>query len=216
MGLTVKRIRRLSDPSRYRDDHGLYLQVTLTGVKSWLFRYQHNGVEHWTGLGPLHAFTLEEARERARKARQMLADGIDPLAAKRADRERKRIEESERKAAEASRKTFAECAEQFLAKHSNDWSNAKHRAQWKSTLETYAFPVIGKLFVADIDTPSIVNVLERDALWTTKRVLNFAKTSGYRPGRIVGALEGLAPVQRQRQQRPSRRLALRRAARLPA
>src|SRR5947209_7049840 len=107
--LTVKRIERLTAPGRYPDGHGLYLQVTPTGVKSWLHRYQRDGVEHWMGLGPLHTFTLDEARERARKQRQLIKDGIDPLQAKQEQRESKRREESERKAAEAKQKTFAEC-----------------------------------------------------------------------------------------------------------
>jgi integrase len=191
--LSVKRIARLS-PGRYADGHGLYLQVTNQHNKSWLLRYQRGNREHWVGLGPLHAFSLDEARERARKQRQLLADGIDPLQAKRDERERQRVEESERKAEAGKRKSFAECAEAFLIKHADGWKNPKHRQQWKNTLRNYAFPVLGKLFVADIDTPHIVKVLERDALWTTKRetarrvlnrverVLNYAKASGYRSG----------------------------------
>src|SRR5262249_6568062 len=119
-------------------------------------------------------------------------------------------EDKERAADAAKRKTFAECAEAFLKKHSNGWKNAKHRQQWQNTLRDYANPVIGKLFVSDIDTPHVVQVLERDDLWTTKRetarrvlgrverILNFAKASGYRsgdnPAKWTGHLKNLLPT----------------------
>ena len=73
-------------PGRYGDGQGLYLQVGKTGARSWLLRYAVRGKERWMGLGPLHTFTLEEARERARKARQQLQDGVDPLESKQATR----------------------------------------------------------------------------------------------------------------------------------
>src|SRR5450759_1421043 len=89
MALTVKRIDRLKEPGRYLDAHGLYLQVMNATNRSWLLRYERAGVKRWMGLGPLHAFTLDEARERARQARQLLADGIDPIEARRNERAEK-------------------------------------------------------------------------------------------------------------------------------
>jgi hypothetical protein len=67
---------------RYGDGHGLYLQVTDASVRSWVFRYERGGREKMMGLGPLHTIDLTTARERARKARQQLLDGIDPLDAR--------------------------------------------------------------------------------------------------------------------------------------
>src|SRR6185295_6849528 len=86
--LAVKRIAKLTKPGRYRDaqSRGLYLQVGPTGTKSWLLRYELNGRERFMGLGAVTDFTLKEARERAREARQKLADGIDPIDARRAGR----------------------------------------------------------------------------------------------------------------------------------
>ena len=78
MTLSVKRIARLSKPGRYADGHGLYLQVTSPTSRSWIFRYERNHRERWMGLGPLHTFTLDEAREMARKARQRTARGQGP------------------------------------------------------------------------------------------------------------------------------------------
>ena len=58
---------------------------------SWQLRYQRNGRERWFGLGPLHAVTLKDARERARTARLQLLDGIDPIDARRAERAKAKL-----------------------------------------------------------------------------------------------------------------------------
>ena len=105
MALTAKKVEKLKRPGRYGDGHGLYLQVLSPSNRSWLLRFERNGRERWMGLGPLHTFTLKEARERARKARQQLADGIDPLVAKQEQAAQQRLE-----AAKAM--TFGQCVEQ--------------------------------------------------------------------------------------------------------
>ena len=82
--LTPKSIAELTEPGKYFDGDGLYLQVSEWRTRSWLFRYTLHGGAHWMGLGALHTFTLKEARQRARQARQQLADGIDPIETRRA------------------------------------------------------------------------------------------------------------------------------------
>lgn len=102
--LSQRKVERGSlAPGRYREGTvpGLLLQVSASGARSWLLRYELHGVEGMMGLGGANIFTLKEARERARTARQLLADGIDPLAAKR-------VAESAAKAAAAKRITFEE------------------------------------------------------------------------------------------------------------
>src|SRR5258705_10919094 len=84
--LTAKKVEKAKAAGRYGDGHGLCLQVTPAGVKSWLLRYERGGRERFMGLGPLHTVSLKEARERARKARQQLLDGIDPLDQRKAER----------------------------------------------------------------------------------------------------------------------------------
>src|SRR5687768_2210283 len=108
MALNAKRIATLNSPGRYRDleTRGLYLQVGRTGTKSWLLRYELNGRERFHGLGSLDDFSLKEARERARAARQKIADGIDPIDVKRAERAARAVE-----AAKAV--TFEEAARQY-------------------------------------------------------------------------------------------------------
>jgi integrase len=204
MALTVREVEREKKPGRYCDGNGLYLQITPTGVKSWLLRYERNGKERWMGLGPTHTFSLEEARERARKARQQLADGVDPLDARAAERAL-----AATAAAQAIKegKTFEQVANDFFAFHSPSWKSLKHAKQFTSSMERFVFPTIGKMPVAAIDKTMIIDVLK--PIWysraaTAKRVRNriervlaYAKTNGYcsgdNPAAWSGNLEHMFP-----------------------
>jgi integrase len=158
MALTAKRIEQLrKTPGRYIDGgdlgRGLYLQVTDGGA-SWLLRYERGDRERWMGLGALADFSLKEARARAKAKRQLLADGIDPLDQKKADK-------AARALAATKAITFSEAAQAYFDQHAKKWSNKKHRAQFLSTLTEYAFPKIGTLPVANIDTGQVLRVLEQ-------------------------------------------------------
>jgi len=185
--------RTAAKPGRYSDGRGLYLQVTKTGTKSWLFRYERDGKEFSMGLGSALDFTLEEARDRARDARRALAEGRDPLAEKRARK-------AERAAAEARTITFERAARAYFEIHADGWKNAKNRAQFLSTLETYAFPFIGELACADIERGDVLRALE--PIWAGKtetasrvrqrieKVLDWAAVRGYRSGNNPAAWKG--------------------------
>jgi integrase len=212
MRLTVKKIERLKEPGRYRDDavRGLYLQLRqkkgtkrLTG--SWLLRYERGGVEHMLGLGPLSEVNLNQARDAARERREDLRHGIDPVATKRAEKQKQKLET-----------TFQEAALNHIQLHQAGWKNAKHGAQWRSTLQTWAFPVIGSLVVRDVDTPSLLKVFRQEpkdhpgkTFWEAlpetasrvrmriEKVLDGAKVDGFRdgdnPARWRGHLEHRLP-----------------------
>lgn len=154
MKLTVKRIERIKKPGRHGDGQGLYLEITKSGVKSWLLRYERGGQERYMGLGPLHTIDLAEARARARRARQQLLDGLDPLAARQA-------EQAARKAAEEKQLSFVDAAQQHFDQHQQKWGNTKYRAQFLSTLQEYAYPIIGAVPVGNIDTAAVLRVLEQ-------------------------------------------------------
>jgi integrase len=185
MGLTKKRVDNLKVPGRYFDEHGLYLQVMSPTNRSWILRYERQGRERWLGLGAVHTFDLKEARERARKARQQLADGIDPIDARNKDRAVQALEA-------ARTITFEKAAQFYFDAHERQWRNAKHRAQFLSTLKAYAFPMIGRLPVAAIDTGQVLRVIE--PIWHEKTetanrvrgriesVLDWAAVRGYRTG----------------------------------
>ena len=118
-------------------------------------RYQINGITRYMGVGSAFDFDLGQARERnSRLVQQKLADAVDPLLARQSERAAKQ-------AVAAKAMIFAEATRRFLEQHGAKWDSRKHRAQWRSTLETYAEPIIGKLSVADIDVPLVLKVLEQ-------------------------------------------------------
>lgn len=183
--LTTKAVAALKEPGRYADGNGLYLQVGKTGGKSWLLRYMLNGKAREMGLGALADVSLSEAREKAADARKLLKGGCDPLE----DRKRK----AEAAAVDAAKAiTFKDAADAYIGAQRAGWRNAKHAAQWASTLAAYAFPIIGDLPVADVDTGLVLKVLEpiwREKPETASRVrgrieavLDWARVRGYRDG----------------------------------
>lgn len=186
MKLTAKRVARfLKTPGRYPDGDNLYLRVSTPGKGSWLLRYERAGKERMLGLGPLNTINLAEARVRARAARQLLLDGIDPI-------DRKRQEKAQRALAAAKAMTFAQAAQAYYEQHEGKWRNRKHAAQFLSSLRAYAFPKIGALPVSEIDTGLVLKCIEPH--WATtaetmsrvrgriESVLDWATVRGYRTG----------------------------------
>ena len=175
--LTVLRIKKLSEPGLYGDGRGLWLQVSPSGSRSWLFRYMLRGKARAMGLGPVHAVSLAEARDKAREARALLVKKIDPLA---------------QRASEIVSETFETCATRYIDTHESTWKNEKHRDQWRSTLVRYAYPVIGRMAVDQIEKAHILKILE--PIWQEKHetalrlrgrievVLDWAKARRYRDG----------------------------------
>jgi integrase len=199
--LTPEDVGGLSKPGRFAVGDGAYIQISKNGTRSWLFRYQHNGKSRAMGLGPYGLLTVGEARKKARQARKLLLDGIDPLDAKAGKRRQAALD-----AAKAV--TFKDCAERYIQSHAAGWRNPKHKAQWSATLETYAYPVFGDLAVGDLDTGLVLKALE--PIWATKPetasrvrgrievILSWAKVRGYRegenPARWRGHLDQTLPA----------------------
>jgi len=150
------------------------------------------------GLGSLNAVTLAIARERARECRLLLSEGKDPIVARDASRTASAL-------TAARCKTFDQCAAAYIGAHRASWKNAKHAAQWKTSLATYASPVFGALPVSEVDTDLVVRALR--PIWETKTetatrlrgriesILDWAAVSKYRQGdnpvRWRGHLENL-------------------------
>lgn len=179
---------------------GLHLQITDSGAASWVLRVLIGDRRRDMGLGGYPSVTLQDARNRARQAREMIWQGVDPIEERKAARSRL-VAEAERVL------TFGKAAGKYIAAHESGWKNGKHSAQWRSSLETYAFPVLGKMNVADIQTAHVMRVLE--PIWTTKtetatRVRNRIELiigwctarghrSGENPARWRGHLDKLLP-----------------------
>ena len=139
MPLTVKRVAKLRGiPDATSTATVFTCRCSVRAIARGCCAMNEAGASDGSGLGPLHAFNLDEARTRARQARQQLADGIDPLDARKTERARQAI-------ASAKSTTFEQAAQQYFNFHERKWTNAKYRAQFLSSLCDYAFPVLGKL-----------------------------------------------------------------------
>ena len=208
--LTARRVATIKAPGKYGDGHGLWLRVIPVGRRWWFLRYRFRGRDRELGLGSADEVGLKEARQSAARARRQIREGLDPIERRRKER------------AKSSAPTFAECAERFISANQATWRNAKHCAQWRSTLETYAYPVLGEKPVDAVDDADVQAVLT--PLWTLKpqtasrlrgrieRVLDSARVRGDRqgenPARWRGHLAELLP-------KPSEVRAVRHFAALP-
>jgi integrase len=204
-------------PGRHADGEGLHLLVKPSGARSWVYRFMLNRVSRDVGLSRCpeaiallqktgaNELTLAQARGISSIYRMKVKFGIDPLA------ERQEViasAKAEKRAEQAAAVTFEAMAEIYLATKERSWRNAKHRQQWRNTLKTYAFPVLGDMRVGDIETSHILRVLE--PLWDEKTetasrvrgrieaILDAAKVREYRtgenPARWRGHLAQILPA----------------------
>lgn len=203
MSLTAKRVLKITKPGRYGDGNNLFLQVMPSGTKSWLFRYERGGKERAMGLGPVNIVSLEQARAKARTASLQLFEGIDPLAHRRAEQQARAL-------AAGKITTFSEGTHAYYDGNEGKWKNAKHRQQFLNTMKQYAFPVMGKLAISEIDTALVLKVVE--PIWADKtvtadrvrnrieKVLDWATVRGFRkgdnPARWKGHLSEVLPPRR--------------------
>src|SRR5271166_2096102 len=123
--LTALAITQAKRRGYYGDGGGLFLQVSASGAKSWVFRFKESTRLREMGLGPTHTVSLAEARQKALECRKARLDGLDPIEARRDKRIQAKLD-----AAKAM--TFAACGERYIASHKAGWSNPKHAAQWPS------------------------------------------------------------------------------------
>ena len=157
--LSAAAVKALGKPGRHGDGDGLYLSVAPSGGKAWVQRIVVHGRRRDIGLGPYPTVSLARAREIAQAHRTAVAEGRDPVAEKREGRE------AARKPA-PSVPTFAEAAARVIELRRPTWSNPKHAAQWRSTLRTYAFPLIGDKAVDAITSADVMDALT--PIWTGK------------------------------------------------
>ena len=184
--LSTLKVKNLKGKGWYADGAGLYLQISTSGSKSWVYRYQINGKQKWQGLGAVtKANTLEVARKAAAASKQLVKDKIDPI-------EHKNQQAIDNQIKGTRTVTFKECATLYIESHKDGWKNAKHVSQWKNTLNTYAYPVIGHLPVQQIDIDLVLKVIQ--PIWRTKtetasrvrqrieNILDWATVMKYRQG----------------------------------
>ena len=147
--LSARTVATLTKPGRYSDGGNLYLSISDNGGKRWVFIYRRPGRQCEMGLGSAArgGVSLAKARELAGQARQLIAEGRDPLAVK-----------ASAKATSRTVPSFGHCADEYIKNHRRDWRNAKHVAQWSMTLRDYC-QSIWALPVDQIDTEAVFMVL---------------------------------------------------------
>ena len=150
--LTALQVKALTEPGRYSDGDGLILKIGPTGGRSWILRVQVDGKRRDIGLGNARSVSLKEAREAAGDLRKQARAGLDPVA--------------ERRRQAVVIPTFREACKMVHEELGRSWKKGKHGDQWLTTLESYAWPKLGKLAVNEIEGPVIRDVLAE--IWLTK------------------------------------------------
>lgn len=185
--------QRREKRGRLADGGGLYLSHTAAGAKSWVFVWQRGGKFREMGLGSYPTVSLKRARELAHEVRQILAEGGDPIAARKEDA--------------AKVVTFGDVADSFIESMESGWDNPKHRAQWRMTLGDTYCKALRSRPIAEVSTDDVLSVLR--PIWTKKaetasrlrgrieRVLDHAKAKGLRsrenPALWRGHLDHILP-----------------------
>ena len=176
--LTQAMVKNAARRGYYSDGGGLYLQVSASGAKSWVFRYKVGSKLYEMGLGPLHTIGLAQARTRARQGRGQRIDGLDPLAVRKAARMQAKLDV-------AKAMTFRACAEAYIAAHQAGWRSPKSLTAWEGTLGAYVYPVFGDLAVEAINTALVTKAIE--PIWSGK-----PETASRVRGRIEAILDWAA------------------------
>ncbi|ERL99034.1 site-specific recombinase XerD [Rhodobacteraceae bacterium HIMB11] len=198
--LSATAARNLKEPGKYYDLHGLFLRIEPTGSRRWVQRVSVAGRQREIGLGSADLVTLSEARELAMSNKKLARAGGDPLAAKQ---ERIAIP------------SLNEAIDKVIKLNAPTWTNAKHAAQFKSTLTNYVTPKLGRRPVSDIQTADILGILT--PIWSSKgetarrvkqrigTVMKWAIAQGYRADDPTLALNQVLPKQNRK---PKHRAAL--------
>ena len=163
--LHAKSVATIQEYGSYSDGGGLAL-VVKPDRRAWVFRYSWQGKERYLGLGSAKTVSLADARSMAAKARVLVSQGVDPIAANN---------HQERKIP-----MFGEMADEYIEKMKSQWSNEKHIAQWRMTLSVYGKTLRNKP-VNEIGTDDVRAVLE--PIWQEKN-----ETASRLRGRIEAVL----------------------------
>lgn len=189
--LTALAVKAATQPGRYQDGDGLMLLVKPSGSRSWQVRLQVDGKRRDFGLGSANSVSLADAREKADAIRKLYRSGVDPVAQKRAD-----------KLAKATIPTFRQAAATTHEESKASWRNAKHRKDWLSSLERFAFDALGDTRIDLVTAPMVRDMLlpiwldrpetARRVRQRVKAVLDWAAAKGFRaPLDMSGINKGL-------------------------
>jgi len=135
---------------KYADGGGMYLLVKAGG-RYWRMDYTHAEKRKTLALGVYPEVSLAKARQRRTEARELLAEGLDPGVAKRAEKLATRV---------AAANTFEAVAREFHATQASGWS-PRYASRWIERMEKDLFPHIGKLTLPSITAPVLLDALRK-------------------------------------------------------
>ena len=133
------------------DGDGLYIEIMPTGSKLWRLKYRYGGREKRLALGRYPETSLKDARRRAKQARAMLEDGIDPSLERRREKQRRALQ---------AERSFEAVARRWMAEHLAGRSPG-HRARVRRCLERDVFPYIGRLALEDLTAGDVRDIVHR-------------------------------------------------------
>ena len=177
-GLTAAQVKGLKKSGDYADGNGLYLRITKTGMKTWIFRFSLNGRRRHMGLGSVDLVTLAAARKKAFEAKLKVNNGIDPIDERRSQSNGNSI-------------TFSEAVSRYVDVMKSGWSNEKYAKQWQSSINTYC-QNIAPIPIDKVDSAMVLTSIE--PIWSEKTetasrligkiesILDWAKVNGHRSG----------------------------------
>ena len=179
--LTDRAIKAAKTKCVLRDGGGLELRVSNERSKSWVLRKTIDGKRKEYGLGSYTNVPLVVAREKAAEYGSLIDRGVDPKIYLTHLAKRQKVTDM----------TFQEAADRYISEHEAEWTNVKHRKQWRSTIETYVNPIIGTIPIAELTTDHILQTL--NPIWLSKT--ETATRIRERIEKIIGASAAMgAPI----------------------
>jgi len=149
---TIRTAKPSEKPRKLVDEKGMYLLIQPTGAKLWRLNYRFDGKQKTLALGeydPKDGITLAMARDRRDDARKLLAQGIDPGAQRKQEKQERRLSQEN---------TFEAIGREWMKVKGKEWTET-YAGKTKACLERHAFPSIGSKPIKDITAPDLLAML---------------------------------------------------------
>jgi integrase len=192
--MSIKKAKPEAKPYKMTDGAGLYLLVEPKGSKYWRMAYRFAGKQKTLAIGVYPDVSLADARVRCHEARKLLANNVDPSAAKQAQKEATFIQTDN---------NFEVIAREWFTRHSPNWKE-NHSSKIIARLEKDVFPWIGARPIGELAAPALLAVIRRiesrgaletahRALATCGQVFRYAVATGRAERDPTGDLRGALP-----------------------
>ena len=157
----VKTAKARDKVYRVADTKGLCLEVRPSGSKLWRYRYRIDGKASMFSLGAYPAVSLDDARKKRARCRELVEAGIHPVHDKKA---KEAIEK------ESRANTFKAVTELWLAENKPNWSPAYY-SHVEKDFENWIFDALGDLPIKSVTAPRVRDVLKETARTAPTRAI---------------------------------------------